>query len=80
EALANVAKHARAQRVEVAVRGTADRLVVTVEDDGIGGADLSRGTGLTGLAGRVRSVDGTLTIHSPTGGPTLITVELPCAL
>ncbi|MEV6009559.1 sensor histidine kinase [Streptomyces sp. NPDC051976] len=80
EALANVAKHARAHRVEVVVRGTGDRLVVTVEDDGIGGADLSRGTGLTGLAGRVRSVDGTLTIDSPAGGPTLITVELPCAL
>ncbi|SEN27666.1 sensor histidine kinase [Actinacidiphila rubida] len=80
EALANVAKHARASRVEVAVRVRAGRLLVTVEDDGAGGADPSRGTGLSGLAGRVRSVDGTLHLDSPVGGPTVITVELPCAL
>jgi signal transduction histidine kinase len=52
---------------------------VTVADDGMGGADPSRGTGLAGLAQRARSVDGALSISSPAGGPTTITAELPCA-
>ena len=51
-----------------------------VADDGVGGADSARGTGLTGLAQRVGSVDGTFRMSSPTGGPTVMTVELPCAL
>jgi len=51
---------------------------VEVTDDGIGGADTSRGTGLAGLVDRVQAVDGTLQIHSPAGGPTILTVELPC--
>ncbi|MFI9062113.1 sensor histidine kinase [Streptomyces sp. NPDC053429] len=83
EALANVAKHARARRCSVRVRrvmgdaGT-DLLRVVVTDDGVGGADPASGTGLTGLRKRVGSVDGTLKINSPLGGPTVITVELPC--
>jgi len=52
---------------------------VTVADDGHGGADPSLGTGLAGLAQRVRSVDGSLSLSSPAGGPTVITAELPCA-
>ncbi|MEV4006691.1 sensor histidine kinase, partial [Actinomadura sp. NPDC049753] len=80
EALTNVVKHARANEVDVRVARRGDVLRVTVRDDGAGGADPSAGTGLTGLARRVRSVDGTFRITSPAGGPTTVTVELPCAL
>jgi signal transduction histidine kinase len=51
---------------------------VIVTDDGVGGADPTRGTGLVGLARRAASVDGTFEIDSPPGGPTLLTVDLPC--
>jgi signal transduction histidine kinase len=78
EALTNVAKHARASRVGVSVRGEPRAVTVTVRDDGIGNADPA-GAGLAGLAARVAAVDGRLTIDSPPGGPTLITAELPCA-
>ncbi|GAA4707731.1 sensor histidine kinase [Phytohabitans rumicis] len=80
EALANVAKHSFASRVEVTVQLTegGDKLRVVVADDGRGGARPERGTGLRGLAQRVASVDGTLDIDSPDGGPTTIVVELPC--
>ena len=78
EALTNVAKHARASRVDVGVRGDGRTVSVTVRDDGIGNASPS-GAGLAGLAARVAAVDGRLTIDSPPGGPTLITAELPCA-
>ncbi|MFD0277059.1 histidine kinase [Kitasatospora sp. NPDC127111] len=80
EALTNVAKHARASRVDLSVRTAGGRLRLVVSDDGVGGADASRGTGLTGLRQRTASVDGTLSVLSPLGGPTTITVELPCAL
>ncbi|RKT18078.1 signal transduction histidine kinase [Streptomyces sp. 1114.5] len=80
EALTNVAKHARADRVDLSVRTAGGRLRLVISDDGVGGADPSRGTGLTGLRKRTASVDGTLSVLSPLGGPTTITVELPCAL
>ncbi|WP_433226682.1 histidine kinase [Actinomadura formosensis] len=80
EALTNVVKHAKANEVDIAVVRRGEVLGVTVRDDGRGGADPSGGTGLTGLARRVRSVDGTFRITSPAGGPTTVTVELPCAL
>ncbi|MFD8702541.1 histidine kinase [Kitasatospora sp. NPDC059648] len=80
EALTNVAKHARASVVDVSVRTAGGRLRLVVSDDGVGGADASRGTGLTGLRKRAASVDGALSVLSPLGGPTTITVELPCAL
>ncbi|MEU3570428.1 histidine kinase [Kitasatospora sp. NPDC036755] len=80
EALTNVAKHARARRVDLSVRTTGGRLRLVISDDGVGGADPSRGTGLTGLRKRAASVDGTLSVLSPLGGPTTITVELPCVL
>jgi signal transduction histidine kinase len=80
EALANIAKHARASRAEVSVRQSGPRITITVTDDGIGGADPAKGTGLAGLRQRAASVDGTLTMTSPLGGPTVLTVELPCAL
>jgi signal transduction histidine kinase len=78
ESLANIAKHARAQRASVDIRTAAGVLRVTVRDDGVGGADPAGG-GLSGLADRVAGVDGTLRIDSPPGGPTVIQVELPCA-
>ncbi|MEV7772307.1 sensor histidine kinase [Kitasatospora sp. NPDC086791] len=80
EALTNVAKHARARQVEVSVRTVGGRLRLVISDDGVGGAEPSRGTGLTGLRKRAASVDGSLSVLSPLGGPTTITVELPCAL
>jgi signal transduction histidine kinase len=79
EALTNVAKHAQASQAEVVVQRAGDRLHLIISDDGVGGADPARGTGLAGLAKRASSVDGTFEITSPPGGPTLITVDLPCA-
>ena len=80
EALTNATKHARASQVEIVADRRGDVLQMTITDDGVGGAEPSRGTGLTGLRQRVGSVDGTFRITSPAGGPTIITVELPCAL
>jgi len=80
EAITNVVKHAQATRAEVTVTQAGDRLRITVTDDGRGGAIPSAGdsTGLRGLAQRAAAVDGTLSIDSPPGGPTIITAELPC--
>ncbi|WP_338702664.1 histidine kinase [Streptomyces sp. Q6] len=78
EALSNAAKHARARAVSVSARHLDGRLVVETVDDGIGGADTARGTGLRGLADRLAAVDGVLHIHSPAGGGTRIRAELPC--
>jgi signal transduction histidine kinase len=61
------------------VQRAGDRLHIIISDDGVGGADPSRGTGLAGLAKRAEAVDGTLDISSPAGGPTLISVDLPCS-
>jgi len=79
EGLTNIAKHAQASQAEVFVQRASDRLHIIVSDDGVGGADPARGTGLAGLAKRAASVDGTFEIASPPGGPTLLTVDLPCA-
>jgi signal transduction histidine kinase len=79
EALTNVAKHSQATRAAVVVRRLDGLLRVVVTDDGIGGADPRLGTGLRGLADRVSGVDGRLHVDSPAGGPTVLTVELPCA-
>ena len=84
EALTNVAKHAQASQAEVSVTRKGTLLKIAVTDNGCGGAAASadtasgRGTGLTGLMQRAASVDGTLRIDSPPGGPTVITAELPC--
>ncbi|MFC8454546.1 sensor domain-containing protein [Kitasatospora sp. NPDC057223] len=78
EALANTAKHSGARRARVTGRHAGGRLAVEVWDDGAGGADPAAGSGLTGLADRVAVVDGTLTVSSPPGGPTLIRLEIPC--
>ncbi|HEX3815188.1 MAG TPA: sensor domain-containing protein [Mycobacteriales bacterium] len=78
EALTNVAKHAAAERAWVTIRRAGDRLLLTICDDGRGGATPEHGTGLAGLADRVAGVDGSLHVTSPAGGPTSIEVELPC--
>ncbi|QYN40584.1 sensor histidine kinase [Pseudonocardia sp. DSM 110487] len=80
EALTNVARHSGASHASVAVRRERGGPVwITVTDDGVGGADPDRGTGLRGLADRVSGVDGQLRVDSPVGGPTVLTVELPTA-
>jgi signal transduction histidine kinase len=79
EGLSNVVKHAQASQAEVFVQRAGDRLHVIVTDDGVGGADPVRGTGLAGLAKRASSVDGTFEVASPIGGPTMLSVDLPCA-
>jgi signal transduction histidine kinase len=78
EALTNVARHSRATATRVGVSRTADRLSVVVTDNGSGGADDRLGTGLAGIRRRVLALDGTLDVDSPAGGPTTITLELPC--
>ncbi|GLY94466.1 sensor histidine kinase [Actinoplanes sp. NBRC 103695] len=80
EALANVVRHSRAKSAWVSIRHTGDLLTVEVGDDGNGGADASRGTGLVGIERRLNAFDGTMIISSPSGGPTVMTMELPCVL
>jgi signal transduction histidine kinase len=77
ELLANVTKHAGAGQAAISVRDQDGRLVMSVTDNGAGGARLKPGGGLAGLADRVQTVDGRLSLDSPAGGPTTITVELP---
>ena len=78
EALTNVARHADASRAWVTLARQSDRLLVEVRDDGRGGADPAGGTGLAGLRDRVTALGGWMHVVSPTGGPTTLTVELPC--
>jgi signal transduction histidine kinase len=80
ETLANVAKHSRATRAWIRVHHSGGRLVMTVGDDGAGGADPRHGTGLAGIERRLAAFDGTLHVASPPGGPTIVTMELPCEL
>jgi signal transduction histidine kinase len=77
EALTNVARHARATEAQVAVVRATDRLVIEVRDDGVGGADAARGTGLAGLRNRVAALRGTFDVISPDGGPTTLLATLP---
>ncbi|MDU8995309.1 MULTISPECIES: sensor histidine kinase [Streptomyces] len=77
ELLQNISKHARATRATVDVWRVENRLMLQVVDDGVGGADVSRGSGLAGLAERLDAVDGVLVVDSPVGGPSRITAELP---
>jgi len=79
EALANVAKHSGGSNCEVRVRLEGGQLVIEIWDDGKGGAIVAPGGGLAGLASRVAGVDGTLTVTSPSGGPTLIRAAIPVA-
>ncbi|MFC8517694.1 sensor histidine kinase [Streptomyces sp. NPDC057257] len=78
EALTNIAKHSGARQATVTARSRGGRLLLEVEDDGRGGADEDGGSGLTGIRRRVAALDGTLAVASPPGGPTTLTVDLPC--
>src|SRR5262249_3664924 len=79
EALTNVIKHSGAHRARAILRHDATLLRLTVEDDGDGGADAGSGSGLRGIERRLGAFDGGLDITSPPGGPTVVTMELPCA-
>ncbi|MFJ8579734.1 sensor histidine kinase [Micromonospora sp. NPDC093277] len=78
ELLANTAKHSGADRVDVAIALDEGLLRVRVRDDGRGGADPSRGSGLRGVERRLGAFDGTLRVNSPAGGPTVVELEIPC--
>jgi signal transduction histidine kinase len=78
ELLANAAKHSGTSAVDVELTQEKGMLRLLVRDEGRGGAVVGAGSGLSGLLGRIRAVDGTLECHSPAGGPTVMTVVLPC--
>ena len=80
ELLANVSKHAEARQTWVDIRHTDGMLRIGVTDNGHGGAEPARGTGLRGIERRLAAFDGVLAISSPPGGPTAVTMEIPCAL
>jgi signal transduction histidine kinase len=80
ELLANVSKHAGARQAWVDIRHTDGMLRIGVTDNGHGGAEPARGTGLRGIERRLAAFDGVLAISSPPGGPTAVTMEIPCAL
>ena len=80
EVLTNVAKHTSAKQASVDIRHHNNRLRVTVVDDGDGGADPAKGTGLRGVERRLATFDGDMVLTSPPGGPTTVTLEVPCAL
>jgi hypothetical protein len=80
ELLANVSKHAGADQVWIDTRHAGGALRIGVTDDGCGGADPARGTGLRGLERRLAAFDGVLAVSSPPGGPTAVTMEIPCVL
>jgi signal transduction histidine kinase len=78
ELIANATKHSYANQIKINIRTERGGLLhLEVSDDGVGGADVARGSGLAGLAQRVSTVDGRLEVASPAGGPTTVTVELP---
>ena len=79
EALTNVAKYAQRRERASSPRATARSVVVVVEDDGVGGADIDAGTGLRGLVDRLSALDGTLELDSPPGGGTRLIARIPCA-
>jgi signal transduction histidine kinase len=80
EALTNMVRHSHAHTGSVSLWHAHGMLTMTVTDDGAGGADPAMGTGLHGIQRRLAAFDGTMTLSSPRGGPTVITMELPCAL
>lgn len=79
ESLANAVRYSSAQRIQVTIADGGQALHIAVRDDGHGGADPARGTGLRGIQRRLSAFDGTLRITSPVGGPTELDMELPCA-
>jgi len=79
ELLANVSKHAEARQTWIDIRHTDGMLRIGVTDNGHGGADRARGSGLHGIERRLAPFDGVLAVGSPPGGPTAVTMEIPCA-
>ena len=77
ELLTNVTKHSKAKNLNLTVHRTENSLILAVGDNGVGGATTEHGTGLLGVADRVETLGGTLTIDSPSGGPTRILIEVP---
>ena len=77
EALTNAVKHAGASRIDVIVERSGDVATVRIRDNGAGGADPRRGTGLTGLRDRVQALGGTIDVQSPPGAGTRVQAELP---
>jgi signal transduction histidine kinase len=80
EALANAVKHSGARHVHIRMQHAGGMLRIEVTDDGIGGADPLHGSGLRGLERRLGTFDGILAVSSPPGGPTMVVIEVPCAL
>jgi signal transduction histidine kinase len=80
EALTNMIRHSRAHTGSVSMRHADGALTIVIADDGTGGADPTAGTGLRGIERRLAAFDGTIALSSPLGGPTVITMEVPCAL
>lgn len=80
ESVANVLKHAGASKMQITIDYADGRLAIRVVDDGSGGADPARGTGLSGVRHRLEAFDGTLVVISPVGGPTSVSMECPCEL
>ncbi|MER5456243.1 sensor histidine kinase [Micromonospora sp. NPDC002389] len=80
ETLTNLVRHSRARTGAASLRHTDGTLTMVVADDGTGGADPGAGSGLRGIERRLAAFDGTMTVSSPVGGPTVVTMELPCAL
>jgi signal transduction histidine kinase len=80
EALNNAVLHAEASTVEISVAHAAGAVRASVTDDGHGGADVAHGTGLSGVERRLATFDGILAVSSPAGGPTIVAIEVPCAL
>jgi signal transduction histidine kinase len=80
EALANVMKHAQASHIDISLTTRNDSLLLSIRDDGVGGADPARGSGLAGLADRVEALGGSIHLHSAAGAGTHITVDLPVGL
>ena len=80
EVLTNAVRHSGADKVEIGIGYAGGLLRATVTDDGAGGADVSRGTGLAGVERRLATFDGILAVSSPPGGPTIIAMEVPCEL
>ena len=78
ELLTNVVKHASAKQATIHLQRIDDGIELRVEDDGVGGADASRGTGLRGIERRLSAFDGSLSVESPSGGPTKVVMVLPC--
>ncbi|HUB21189.1 MAG TPA: histidine kinase, partial [Streptosporangiaceae bacterium] len=80
EVLANAVKHAHARTARIQLSHAIGQLRVQITDDGCGGADPAQGTGLAGVERRLAAFDGILAVSSPPGGPTIVVIEVPCAL